>query len=241
MRPRRSKPSGSRSLPHRETPTHRLGLTAEKEHAFYADPANQVSKGPSVRRRRRLSEPVPVRFPETLLAEVRERAAADDRSVSNWIRRAVVHGHEKVEHELRKNAREPQPTREGDLRFPLRVEHHGAPTFQMIAHEPRPSAVLEDCTHTACPSFRGFACRVLPQLPNCPVIEVKARLRRAGGLRAALARRPRPQGRDPSTKPVSRPHRGRHPRTRQLPRLSLAQVSSRAVHRCAEVARLTSR
>ena len=186
MRPRRSKPSGSRSLPHRETPTHRLGLTAEEEHAFYADPANQVPKGPSVRRRRRLSEPVPVRFPETLLAEVRERAAADDRSVSNWIRRAVVHGHEKVEHELRKNASEPRPTREGDLRFPLRVGHHGAPTFQMIAHEPRPSAVLEDCTHTACPSFRGFACRVLPQLPNCPVIEVKARLRRAGGLRAAL-------------------------------------------------------
>ncbi len=35
MRPRRSKPSGSRSLPHRETPTHRLGLTAEEEHAFY--------------------------------------------------------------------------------------------------------------------------------------------------------------------------------------------------------------
>ena len=76
MRPRRSKPSGSRSLPHRETPTHRLGLTAEEEHTFYADPANQVPKGPSVRRRRRLSEPVPVRFPETLLAEVKRATAA---------------------------------------------------------------------------------------------------------------------------------------------------------------------
>jgi hypothetical protein len=71
-------------------------MTAEEEHAFYAEPANQVPAGPPVRRRR-LSEPVPVRFPETLLAEVRERAAADDRSVSSWIRRAV-------EHELRKNA-----------------------------------------------------------------------------------------------------------------------------------------
>jgi len=111
MRPRRSKPSGSRSLPRRETPTHRLGLTAEEEHTFYADPANQVPKGPSVRRRRRLSEPVPVRFPETLLAEVRERAAADDRSVSNWIRRAV-------EHELRKNASEPQP-----LAYPVPRKH----------------------------------------------------------------------------------------------------------------------
>jgi len=72
-------------------------MTAEQEHAFYAEPANQVPAGPAVRRRPRLSEPVPVRFPETLLAEVRERAAADDRSVSSWIRRAV-------EHELRKSA-----------------------------------------------------------------------------------------------------------------------------------------
>jgi predicted HicB family RNase H-like nuclease len=77
--------------------TTRKKMTADEEHAFYADPANQVPVGPPVRRRRRLSEPVPVRFPETLLAEVRERAAADDRSVSSWIRRAV-------EHELRKNA-----------------------------------------------------------------------------------------------------------------------------------------
>ena len=72
-------------------------MTAEEEHALYAEPSNQVPAGPPVRRRRRLSEPVPVRFPETLLAEVRERAAADDRSVSSWIRRAV-------EHELGKNA-----------------------------------------------------------------------------------------------------------------------------------------
>ena len=51
-----------------------------------------------------------------------------------------------------------------------------APTFQMVAHEPRPGPRARDCAHTACPSFRGFACRVLPQLPNCPVFEVKARL-----------------------------------------------------------------
>ncbi len=72
-------------------------MTAEEERAFYSEPANQTPTGPPVRRRHRLSEPVPVRFPETLLAEVRERAAADDRSVSSWIRRAV-------EHELRRNA-----------------------------------------------------------------------------------------------------------------------------------------
>ncbi|PYH00591.1 YlcI/YnfO family protein [Arthrobacter stackebrandtii] len=37
----------------------------------------------------KLSEPVPVRFPEELLKRVRDEAAADGRSVSNWIRRAV--------------------------------------------------------------------------------------------------------------------------------------------------------
>ena len=66
-------------------------LTPEQENAFYADPGNQVPQGPPVRRRPKLSEPVPVRFPEPLLAQVRDRAAADDRSVSNWIRRAVEH------------------------------------------------------------------------------------------------------------------------------------------------------
>ncbi|MDO5697474.1 MAG: YlcI/YnfO family protein [Dermatophilus congolensis] len=36
-----------------------------------------------------MGAPVPVRFPEDVLARVREAAAADDRSVSSWIRRAV--------------------------------------------------------------------------------------------------------------------------------------------------------
>jgi predicted HicB family RNase H-like nuclease len=66
-------------------------MTPAEENAFYADPANQVPQGPPVRRKAKLSEPVPVRFPEDLLREVRTRAAADDRSVSNWIRRAVEH------------------------------------------------------------------------------------------------------------------------------------------------------
>lgn len=66
-------------------------MTPEQERDFYADPDNQVPQGPPVRRRGRLSEPVPVRFPEPLLTEIRNRAAADDRSVSSWIRRAVEH------------------------------------------------------------------------------------------------------------------------------------------------------
>jgi predicted HicB family RNase H-like nuclease len=39
--------------------------------------------------RPRLTEMVPVRFPPEVLHEVRNRAVADDRSVSAWIRRAV--------------------------------------------------------------------------------------------------------------------------------------------------------
>lgn len=66
-------------------------MTPEQENAFYADPDNQAPQGPPVRRRTRLSAPVPVRFPEELLQQIRDRAAADDRSVSNWIRRAVEH------------------------------------------------------------------------------------------------------------------------------------------------------
>ena len=72
-------------------------MTAAEEHAYYDEPENQVPTEAPVRRRRRLSEPVPVRFPETLLAHVRDRAAADDRSLSSWMRRAV-------EHELAKEA-----------------------------------------------------------------------------------------------------------------------------------------
>ncbi len=68
-----------------------MSMSPEQENAYYADPTNQEPQGPPVRRRAKLSEPVPVRFPEALLNEVRSRAAADDRSVSNWIRRAVEH------------------------------------------------------------------------------------------------------------------------------------------------------
>lgn len=66
-------------------------MTPDQENAIFADPDNQMPQGPPVRRKGKLGAPVPVRFPEGLLEEVRHRAAADDRSVSNWIRRAVEH------------------------------------------------------------------------------------------------------------------------------------------------------
>ena len=66
-------------------------MTREEEHAFYARAENQEPQGPARRRRARLTEIVPVRFPEDTLEAVRARAEADDRSVSSWIRRAVEH------------------------------------------------------------------------------------------------------------------------------------------------------
>ena len=66
-------------------------MTPEEEYELYARPENQEPAGPPRRRRARMGGPVPVRFPEDLLEKVRERAAADDRSVSSWIRRAVEH------------------------------------------------------------------------------------------------------------------------------------------------------
>lgn len=66
-------------------------MTRQEEHDFYAKPENQEPQGPPRRRRSRLSELVPVRFPPETLYEIRRRAEEDDRSVSSWIRRAVEH------------------------------------------------------------------------------------------------------------------------------------------------------
>ena len=72
-------------------------MTRRQEHEFYARDENQNPQGPVRRRREKLTEMVPVRFPPDVMAEVRQRADQDDRSVSSWIRRAV-------EQELHRNA-----------------------------------------------------------------------------------------------------------------------------------------
>jgi predicted HicB family RNase H-like nuclease len=64
-------------------------MTRDEEHEFYSRSENQEPQGPPRRRRARLTEMVPVRFPPETLADVRRRAGEDDRSVSSWIRRAV--------------------------------------------------------------------------------------------------------------------------------------------------------
>ncbi len=64
---------------------------AEREHELYKDPEYQRPQGPARKRTKRLTDIVPVRFPSEVLDEVRQRAEADDRSVSSWIRRAVEH------------------------------------------------------------------------------------------------------------------------------------------------------
>jgi predicted HicB family RNase H-like nuclease len=66
-------------------------MTAEQEHSFYSRAENQEPQGPARRRKAELSEIVPVRLAPDALREVRERAGADDRSVSSWIRRAIEH------------------------------------------------------------------------------------------------------------------------------------------------------
>ncbi len=66
-------------------------MSPEEGRAFYAKPENQEPQGPPRRRKVRLSATIPVRVPPELLAEIRQRADADDRSVSSWIRRAVEH------------------------------------------------------------------------------------------------------------------------------------------------------
>ncbi len=66
-------------------------MTRQQEHDFYADPENQTPQGPPRRRKPKLTESVPVRFPAETLERVRHLADTDDRSVSSWIRRAVEH------------------------------------------------------------------------------------------------------------------------------------------------------
>ena len=64
-------------------------VTPKEEHEFYSRPENQVPKGPARRRKERMTDPVPVRFPLQTLERVKAAAEADDRSVSSWIRRTV--------------------------------------------------------------------------------------------------------------------------------------------------------
>jgi predicted HicB family RNase H-like nuclease len=68
-----------------------MPITPEEEHDFYAQPENQEPQGPPRRRKSRLSAMVPVRLSPELLDQIRQRAEADERSVSSWIRRAVEH------------------------------------------------------------------------------------------------------------------------------------------------------
>ena len=72
-------------------------MTPDQEYEYYARGENQQPQGPARRRQARLSEPVPVRFPQELLAKIRRAADADDRSLSAWLRLAA-------EHELHRSA-----------------------------------------------------------------------------------------------------------------------------------------
>ena len=64
-------------------------MTPAEEYKFYARPENQVPQGSPRRRTATLSDPVAVRFSPQVLDQVKAAAAAADRSVSSWVRRAV--------------------------------------------------------------------------------------------------------------------------------------------------------
>lgn len=66
-------------------------MNPDEEYEFYCRIENQEPQDEPRRRSRRLTAPIPVRFSPELLEEIKRRAAADDRSVSAWIRRAVEH------------------------------------------------------------------------------------------------------------------------------------------------------
>lgn len=48
-------------------------MTRAQEHEFYADPENQTPQGPARRRKAKLTELVPVRFPLDTLEKVQNR------------------------------------------------------------------------------------------------------------------------------------------------------------------------
>ncbi len=64
-------------------------MTPTEEFEFYSRPENLRPQGPAQRRTPRLSDPIAVRFPPSVLEQIRAVAAAEDRSVSSWVRRAV--------------------------------------------------------------------------------------------------------------------------------------------------------
>ena len=100
---RRSAAQSAVTRPPSDKPPHTGGIamttemTPDEEYEFYAKPENRELRGEPRRRKARLTAPIPVRFPEATMDEIRKRAEADDRSVSSWIRRAV-------EHELNRSA-----------------------------------------------------------------------------------------------------------------------------------------
>ena len=56
-------------------------MIPEEEHDFYGRPENQIPQGPGRRRKQRMTDPVPVRFPPEMLERAKAAADADDRTL----------------------------------------------------------------------------------------------------------------------------------------------------------------
>lgn len=65
-------------------------MSDAEAHAYYADPDNREPAGPGRRRTKKpMSSHVPVRFPPEVIAEVKQVAQQDRKTVSSWIRDTV--------------------------------------------------------------------------------------------------------------------------------------------------------
>ena len=56
-------------------------MIPEEEHDFYGRPENQIPQGPGRRRKKRMTDPVPVRLPPEMLERAKAAADADDRTL----------------------------------------------------------------------------------------------------------------------------------------------------------------
>ena len=66
------------------------GMSDEEAYTHYADPDNREPTGPGRRRSTRpMSSHVPVRFTPDVIAEVKQVAREDRKTVSSWIRDTV--------------------------------------------------------------------------------------------------------------------------------------------------------
>ena len=136
-----SRPWPTLSAPSRRSPSCAASRSVTSKQTSWSPsstraPENQGPQGPPRRRCSRVTEMVPVRFAPETLEELRDHAAAHDRSVSAWIRRVVEHELERQGGETGPRRRAASPAgrlvhghRERRVAEPLAMTFNGTPAF----------------------------------------------------------------------------------------------------------------